>query len=230
MPGGSDFTVAERYLRTASVRKTPMITTDQISDAHTGCCIGHALECTAPGLPKSTRAACTVALNGFHSATCRSQAVIRTGLTNALDTNVTGKSQIRPPEVAASGVRTDRPISAPIHEKAYPSRSSSANAPSIRGMPLCTRQPTSSPTHARMAMVKLVCTRSASVRPVSTAPRDIGSERNRSTRPFCMSSAMPAPAPAVAKVTVCAKMPAIRNSRYAPASTVPPMFTDPPKT
>ena len=38
--------------------------------------------------------------------------------------NVSGKSQISPPEVAASGVRTDRPISAPIQEKAYPSRSS----------------------------------------------------------------------------------------------------------
>ena len=51
------------------------------------------------------------------------------------------------------------------------------------------------------------------VRPVSTAPRAMGSERKRSMRPLCMSSAMPAPAPAVAKVTVCAKMPAIRNSR-----------------
>ncbi|CAM5477482.1 hypothetical protein SBADM41S_11375 [Streptomyces badius] len=44
-----------------------------------------------------------------------------------------------------------------------------------------------------------------------------------------MSSAMPAPAPAVAKVTVWAKIPAIRNSLSAGA-LVPPMLIDPPKT
>ena len=38
--------------------------------------------------------------------------------TNAFEMNVTGNSQISPPEVAASGVRTDRPISAPIQENA----------------------------------------------------------------------------------------------------------------
>lgn len=31
-----------RYLWTARVRKTAMMTTDQSSDAHTGCCIGQA--------------------------------------------------------------------------------------------------------------------------------------------------------------------------------------------
>jgi hypothetical protein len=35
-----------------------------------------------------------------------------------LEMNVTGKSQISPPEVAASGVRTLRPIRAPIQVKA----------------------------------------------------------------------------------------------------------------
>lgn len=51
-----------------------MITTDQISEAQTGCSIGHApvTEASRPGivLPNSSRAACTVALKGFHSATC----------------------------------------------------------------------------------------------------------------------------------------------------------------
>lgn len=38
--------------------------------------------------------------------------------TNAFEMNVTGNSQISPPEVAASGVRTERPIRAPIQENA----------------------------------------------------------------------------------------------------------------
>ncbi|MGX1154970.1 hypothetical protein RKD39_002548 [Streptomyces albogriseolus] len=75
------------------------------------------------------------------------------------------------------------------------------------------RQPTSRATTASTSRVSAVCTMSARVRPVSTAPRAIGRERKRSMSPLCMSSAMPAPAPAVAKVTVWAKMPAIRNSR-----------------
>lgn len=45
-----------------------------------------------------------------------------------------------------------------------------------------------------------------------------------------MSSAMPAPAPAVAKVTVWAKMPAMRNSRYSAALVEPPITIEPPKT
>ncbi len=88
--------------------------------------MGQASDWDTPGLPKSSRAAWTVALNGFHSATCRSHGVIWAESTNAMDTKVTGNSQISPPDVAASGVRTDRPMRAPIQENAYPSRSSRA--------------------------------------------------------------------------------------------------------
>jgi hypothetical protein len=80
--------------------------------------MGQASEGETPGLPKSTRQAWTVALNGFQSATCCSQGVILLESTNAFEMNVTGNSQISPPEVAASGVRTDRPISAPTQVKA----------------------------------------------------------------------------------------------------------------
>lgn len=38
--------------------------------------------------------------------------------TKALEMKVSGKSQISPPDVAASGVRTTSPISAPIQENA----------------------------------------------------------------------------------------------------------------
>ena len=54
---------------------------------------------------------------------------------------------------------------------------------------------------------------SLTVRPTSTADRDIGSDRNRSMMPFWMSSAIPAPVVVAPKITVCAKIPAMRNSR-----------------
>ena len=54
---------------------------------------------------------------------------------------------------------------------------------------------------------------SLAVRPTRTADRDIGRDRNRSMMPFCMSSASPAPVKVAPKITVWAKMPAIRNSR-----------------
>ena len=53
---------------------------------------------------------------------------------------------------------------------------------------------------------------SEAVRPTSTAERDMGSDRNRSMMPFCMSSAMPAPVNVAPKTTVWAKMPPTRNS------------------
>ncbi|OAH13854.1 hypothetical protein STSP_28320 [Streptomyces jeddahensis] len=54
VPGASPYVgqaVALRYLRTARVRKTAMISTDQMSEAQTGCCMGHADESTTPGFP-----------------------------------------------------------------------------------------------------------------------------------------------------------------------------------
>ena len=54
---------------------------------------------------------------------------------------------------------------------------------------------------------------SAVVRPVRTAERAIGSERNRSTMPLLMSSHMPMAVVAAANAMVWAKMPGIRYSR-----------------
>ena len=45
------------------------------------------------------------------------------------------------------------------------------------------------------------------------AERTIGSDRNRSTSPFCMSSVIPIVVVAEAKASVWAKIPGIRNSR-----------------
>ena len=96
-----------------------MIRTDQISEAQTGCCIGQASDGGRPGVAEQHAA-------GLHGGAERvplgdvPQPAPACWLesTKALEMNVTGKSQISPPEVAASGVRTDRPISAPIQENA----------------------------------------------------------------------------------------------------------------
>ena len=58
---------------------------------------------------------------------------------------------------------------------------------------------------------RLVAT-SASVRPASTAPRDIGSERKRSISPFFRSSERPIAVTKPPKNMVCTISPGIRNS------------------
>ena len=74
------------------------------------------------------------------------------------------------------------------------------------------RQPTASPVSDITMIVMTLIATSLPVRPISTAARDIGSERNRSMMPFCISSASPAPVNVAPKMTVWAKMPGIRNS------------------
>ena len=54
-------------------------------------------------------------------------------------------------------------------------------------------------------------TKSETVRPISTADWLMGSERSRSIRPFCMSSATPAPVKLEPNSTVWANIP---GSRY----------------
>jgi hypothetical protein len=75
------------------------------------------------------------------------------------------------------------------------------------------RQPTIRPVIIMMTMTSALLTRSEVVRPIRTAERAIGSERNRSMMPLVMSSARPLPVMVAPNSTVCAKMPAIRNSR-----------------
>ena len=80
------------------------------------------------------------------------------------------------------------------------------------------RQPTSSPVSDMIDDDEHVVEQtSLSVRPTSTADRDIGSDRNRSMMPFCMSSARPAPVIVAPKMTVCAKMPGHQELAVADA-------------
>ena len=75
------------------------------------------------------------------------------------------------------------------------------------------RQPTINPVTDITAIDIELLKMSLAVRPISTATRAIGSERNRSMIPFCMSSAMPAPVNVEPNMTVWTKTPAMRNSR-----------------
>ncbi len=74
------------------------------------------------------------------------------------------------------------------------------------------RNPTAIPTSSMIATTNTLRNRSERVRPASSAPRDIGSERNRSIRPRWRSSASPTPVTMLPKIAVWMKIPGIRKS------------------
>jgi hypothetical protein len=76
--------------------------------------------------------------------------------------------------------------------------------------PVSTRNPTRYPMPTIKIMMKTLRTRSASVRPASTADRAIGSERKRSMSPLFRSSASPIPVWIAPNATVCANTPGIK--------------------
>ena len=109
---------------------------------------------------------------------------------------------MKPADCAASTLLTTSPTVAEIHEKAkLVSSKSPAAATQERTLP-CGWKPTSSPTIHMTNTTKVLRTRSARVRPVRTADLAIGSERKRSTRPFCRSVARPIPVFVEPKMTV----------------------------
>src|SRR6266496_620808 len=158
---------------------------------------------------------------GFHSATgCSAPGRFGVG-TKALDRNVNGNSQISPADDATSGPPTERPMSAPTHSIANANSSRIANAASAWPSPLCHRQPTMNPQITMTSITNALNTRSPITRPAITPDRAIGNDRNRSISPFDMSSASPTLADATANAIVWAKIPDIRNSRYARAPGKP---------
>ncbi len=66
------------------------------------------------------------------------------------------------------------------------------------------------PVTAMTAIEMTLSPASATVRPTSTAERDMGRERNRSIIPLLRSSASPTPVCVAPKAIVCTKMPGIR--------------------
>ena len=88
-------------------------------------------------------------------------------------------------------------------------------------------KPTMKPTAVITITTKTLRTRSAVVRPTSTADRAIGSDRNRSINPAWRSSARPTPVFSAPNVTDCTQTPAMMKSTYG---TFPGIWIAPPKT
>src|ERR671919_611148 len=97
------------------------------------------------------------------------------------DANVSGKSTVKPMELAVSGEDENSPTSAKIHEKAYPSSSTSTSpstiSPALASMKL---NPAMKPTANSTTSDRQLRTMSEKVRLVRTAARYIGSDRKRS--------------------------------------------------
>jgi hypothetical protein len=74
------------------------------------------------------------------------------------------------------------------------------------------RKPTANPTASMTASWTTFVTPSASVRPVTTAERDMGRERKRSISPFFRSSESPRAVTKPPKVIDCTMIPGIRKS------------------
>ena len=69
-----------------------------------------------------------------------------------------------------------------------------------------------SPVATRITIESELVTTSASVRPASTEAREVGSERNRSIRPFVRSSARPRAVTKPPKAVFWTMIPGIRKS------------------
>src|SRR4051794_9637969 len=141
----------------------------------------------------SARAASTTTETGWFSAQpCSHDGIVATG-TNADDANTSGARIGNDTACAVSASFTMRPTMANTHDSEYENARMIPTAPSRPHTLVPIVHPTMKPTmHMRMTTKKLR-TRSARVRPTSTAERAIGSERKRSMRPLLRSSARPTP-------------------------------------
>src|SRR5258708_16312432 len=116
--------------------------------------------------PRSASARTEIGL--WRAKVCNQPGIVATG-TNALEAKVRGKSQMNPPDCAASTLRTNSPTNAEIQEEAKltPNKRKIPSANSYNGPP--GRKPTRNPTVSMMTTVKRLLARSAMVRPVKTA-------------------------------------------------------------
>jgi len=83
----------------------------------------------------------------------------------------------------------------------------------VSAIPVCTRQPMARPTAATTSAPRAWVSRSATVRPASTAARDIGSDRKRSISPVLMSVTRATAVPGAVPAMPMPSMPPIRYSR-----------------
>ena len=134
--------------------------------------------------------------------------------TSAALTNTMGKMPVNMAAWTPSTCLIASATTAEIHEKTNPTESTSAIIPIAPTTPFWNLNPTRyATTITRSSRIRFLAT-SEVVRPTRTAERAIGSERNRSTRPFFMSSARPIAVVVEPKIAFCTKMPGIRNITY----------------
>src|SRR6266545_8164750 len=99
-----------------------------------------------------------------------------------------------------------------------------AKASTPLAIPSWSRKPTRKLTIVMTSSPQTCIAVSATARPVSTAPRGIGKERNRSSRPWARSSVMLMAAPIPCQMSMVVTMPGTTKSTYPspPAPIAPP--------
>src|SRR5215207_3944477 len=181
-----------------------------------------------PPMVRARAASTTIDTGWFSAQPCSHDGIVATG-TNADDANTSGARIGNDTACAVSASFTMRPTMANTHDNEYEKARMIPTAPIRPQTFVPIVQPTMKPTtHIRMTTKKFR-TRSASVRPTSTAERAIGSDRNRSMSPLLRSSASPTPVVSEPNTIVCTKMPGIRKFTYVcPGGRLP--WIAPPNT
>ena len=162
-------------------------------------------------LPNRSRTDWVAVETGFQSAKTRSGVGKFCVGTKVLAMKVSGKITMNEALLTTSGVRTSSPTGAISHEIANANASSTSTPSRNSQGVVCGRQPTARPVSSMTTIETMLSSWSATVRPISTAPLRIGSERNRSISPFCRSSARAPPVTVAPKITVWQRMPGRRN-------------------
>ena len=105
------------------------------------------------------------------------------------------------------------PIRMPNQIIPNPNTRISTNASTASATPPLMRHPMHSPVSAITTTPIDECIRLAMLRPINTADRRMGSDRNLSMIPFSTSAVMPVDTTNAVNTMVCAWMPGSRNSR-----------------
>ena len=113
---------------------------------------------------------------------------------------------------AVSALVVERPMKANIQVMENPNRSKSARPPTNVSGSVWILNPTAKPTPVMSVITHILRVKSARARPPSTAERDIGKERKRSSSPLRRSSESPTAVFTHPNTTVCTKMPGIKKS------------------
>src|SRR3954447_2107699 len=171
--------------------------------------------------------ACASEDTGFHSAMTSSQCCIGSVGAKVLARNVIGNSTVNMTPFTASTERITEPMSIPNQIMLKPNTRINAKASAASATLPRIRQPIANPVTAITTTPIVECSRLATLRPINTDDREIGSDRNRSMMPLSTSAVIPDATTNAVNTIVCAWIPGSRNSRY---DAPPPVAIDAPNT